>query len=319
MIASEILAQQTTKTRKIQQLLMLGMSRQEVAALMGVGYGFVQNVYAKLFPERIRARRGMATAAAAAGFAFSFTRSFGVEIEMFNVPRERLITELRAAGIAIEAESYNHTTRAHWKIVSDGSVRGNDALELVSPVLRGEDGLEQLRKVCATLKRLNAKINKSCGLHIHFGTDDFRDDARVWKNLFHNYATLEPLIDGFMPASRRGNINTYCRSLRVPGLASKMDRATTLRDLERAVTGASRYFKINVQAYWRHRTVEFRQHSGSIEFEKISNWLHFLARMIEFSKTQRVAGAGFDDAAQFATPELIGFYRQRTQQLALAA
>jgi hypothetical protein len=74
-----------------------------------------------------------------------------------------------------------------------------------------------------------------------------------------------------------------------------------------------------VQAYWRHRTVEFRQHSGSIEFEKISNWLHFLARMIEFSKTQRVAGAGFEDAAQFATPELIGFYRERSQRLALAA
>ena len=317
MTANEILAQATTKTRKIQQLLALGMSRQEVATLVGVGYGFVQNVYAKLYPERIRARRVILDGPVAASFAF--TRSFGVEIEMFNVGRERLVSELRAAGIAIEAEGYNHTTRAHWKIVDDGSVRGSDALELVSPVLRGEDGLEQLRKVCATLKRLNAKINRTCGLHIHFGTDDFRDDARVWKNLFHNYATLEPLIDGFMPASRRGNNNTYCRSLRVPGLAGKLDRATTLHDLERAVTGASRYFKINVQAFWRHRTVEFRQHSGSIEFEKISNWLHFLARMIEFSKTQRVTGAGFEDAAQFATPELIGFYRERSQRLALAA
>jgi hypothetical protein len=317
MTANEILAQQTTKTRKIQQLLGLGMSRQEVATLVGVGYGFVQNVYAKLYPERIRARRQILDGPVAATFAF--TRSFGVEIEMFNVGRERLVSELRAAGIAIEAEGYNHTTRAHWKIVDDGSVRGSDALELVSPVLRGADGLEQLRKVCATLKRLNAKINRTCGLHIHFGTDDFRDDSRVWKNLFHNYATLEPLIDGFMPASRRANNNTYCRSLRVHGLAGKLDRATTLQELERAVTGASRYFKVNVQAYWRHRTVEFRQHSGSIEFEKISNWLHFLARMIEFSKTQRVAGARFEDAAQFATPELIGFYRQRTQRLAMAA
>ena len=317
MTANEILAQATTKTRKIQQLLALGMSRQEIATLMSVGYGFVQNVYAKLYPERIRARRVILDGPVAATFAF--TRSFGIEIEMFDVKRERLVTELRAAGINIEAEAYNHSTRAHWKIVSDGSVCGSNALELVSPVLRGEDGIEQLRKVCATLKRLNAKINRTCGLHIHFGTDDFRDDARVWKNLFHNYATLEPLIDGFMPASRRANNNIYCRSLRVPGLAGKLDRATTLRDLEAAITGTSRYFKMNVQAYWRHRTVEFRQHSGSIEFDKISNWLHFLARLIDFSKTQRVAGAGFEDAAQFATPELIGFYRQRTQRLAQAA
>ena len=44
-----ILAQTTSKTRKIQQLLMLGLTRREVADLVTNGnYGFVQNVYAKM-------------------------------------------------------------------------------------------------------------------------------------------------------------------------------------------------------------------------------------------------------------------------------
>ena len=36
----------TTKTWKMQQLFALGHTRREVATLLGVGYGFAQNVYA---------------------------------------------------------------------------------------------------------------------------------------------------------------------------------------------------------------------------------------------------------------------------------
>jgi len=45
-----ILEQTGTKTSKIKMLLQLGMTRKQVAEAMGVGYGFVQNVYA---PEKI--------------------------------------------------------------------------------------------------------------------------------------------------------------------------------------------------------------------------------------------------------------------------
>ena len=44
-----ILEQSTTKTSKIQQLLLLGLTRREIADLVTRGnYGFVYNVYKKI-------------------------------------------------------------------------------------------------------------------------------------------------------------------------------------------------------------------------------------------------------------------------------
>ena len=149
--------------------------------------------------------------------------------------------------------------------------------------------------------------------------EDIGEDITIWRNLFHNYATLEPLIDGWMAKSRRANNNTYCKSMRVANWASKIASATTLEGMERAVTGTNRYYKLNVQAYWRHHTAEFRQHGGTIEFEKIANWILFTSRLIEFSKTSRVSAGSFEELARFASPEMLAFFRARTAHFAMAA
>ena len=44
-----------------------------------------------------------------------------------------------------------------------------------------------------------------------------------------------------------------------------------------------RYFKVNAVAYDRHRTIEFRQHQGTTDYEKISKWVMFLAKLVEYS------------------------------------
>lgn len=44
-----------------------------------------------------------------------------------------------------------------------------------------------------------------------------------------------------------------------------------------------RYFKINLQAYLRHGTIEFRQHSGSANATKVCNWVRFLQAFIDES------------------------------------
>jgi len=46
---AEIVNATTTKTAKIQQLILMGLTRREIATLITNGnYGFVQNVYAKM-------------------------------------------------------------------------------------------------------------------------------------------------------------------------------------------------------------------------------------------------------------------------------
>lgn len=296
----EILNSNLTKSDKMRRLFDEGKTRKEVALLLGVGYGFVQNVYAKYFSNRPLSVEG--------GFVFS--RSFGIELEIVHRNQRQLRDAIRSRGIACEIEGYNHSTRRYWKIVSDASVNGG--YELVSPVLKGQSGLDEVKAVCEALSEVGALINKSCGFHAHFGTDDFKESISVWRNLYINYATLEEDIDAFMPPSRRRN--TYCASLKVRGWREKMENARTLVELEKAITNRSRYFKLNSQSYWRHGTVEFRQHSGTIEFDKIRNWLLFCARLVELSKRERLGCGGERALAKLLDRGLAAFYKQRKQK-----
>ena len=297
-----ILEQTGTKTDKIKMLLQLGMTRKQVAEAMGVGYGFVQNVYASVY--------GVASPRKFCSDAFSFDRTFGVEMEIIHESESKIRTAIRNAGV--EIEGYNHDTRTHWKIVSDASVDGG--FEVVSPVLKDRSGLDELEKVCNALVNAGARIKKCCGLHVHLGTDDFKTDIRVWKNLYKNYAALERTIDSFMPPSRRHN--QYCRSMRVCDWNAKIESAANLRMLEDAVTGGSRYFKLNSQSYWRHKTVEFRQHSGSVEFEKVRNWILFCARFVEFSRHNTVETGRKTELKKFLDTDLVNYYNNRAAKFA---
>ena len=96
-----------------------------------------------------------------------------MEFEAYNAGKPVLRDALTAAGLQCEIESYNHNDKTHWKIVNDGSINGNDTFELVSPILQGGDGMRQLEKACFVLNACGAKVNKSCGTHVHLGAAGF--------------------------------------------------------------------------------------------------------------------------------------------------
>lgn len=317
MTRTEILNSNRTKTWKIQELLKLGLTRDEVAGLVGANYGFVHNVFAKLYPERIRRNRSFSTVIEEAEWTlsnFNFNHTFGVEIEAHGIDRSELAAELNEVGIQVNVEGYNHNTRNHWKVVTDGSLVGDKTFELVSPKLSGAEGLRQLKTVLIVLKGLEAKVNKTCGLHIHFDASSF--NLTTWKNLYKNYAKIEKLIDGFMPTSRRSNNNYYCKSMRVQNYEAKINGSNSLEEIERQVTQRNRYYKLNTQSFWRHGSVEFRQHSGSVDYKKVSNWILFLARLVEYSKQAELKNETWATLNRFLPEELISYYRQRTETLA---
>lgn len=299
-----ILSQTTTKTRKIEQLLQLGLTRRQVADLVTNGnYGFVQNVYKKMLSRTVQ------TIPASIQLDYTFTRKFGIEIEAYNCTREKLASELRSAGIDVAVEGYNHTTRNHWKLVTDSSLTGNNTFELVSPVLEGEAGLKELEKVCWVLEYCDVKVNDSCGLHIHMDAADF--DIQTWKNLALSYKHLERVIDSFMPQSRRQNY--YCKGLSSIS-AADIQAAQNINDL-RAAFGNNRYRKVNLEAYARHRTVEFRQHSGTTNFTKMENWVRFLNGLITFAKSGIAANTSLENIPFLDEKQKL-FYKLRTKKLA---
>lgn len=307
-----ILNENGTKTSKIQKLLALGLTRRQVADLVANGnYGFVQNVYKRMM-QGLTNTAAQTAATIAPAIDYTFNRNFGIEIEAYNCTRERLARELTAAGINVQVEGYNHTDHTdHWKLVTDSSLSGNNTFELVSPILHGEQGLEELEKVCWVLDLCNAKVNDTCGLHVHMDAAEF--DLTTWKNLILTYKRLEGVIDNFMPHSRRNN--RYCKALTAITETS-IKSARSISDLRTAFFH-NRYHKVNLEAYARHRTVEFRQHGGSTNFTKMSAWIHFLAKMITFAKQGQVNAGTTLQNIPFLTESEKLYLKIRTKKLAV--
>jgi hypothetical protein len=307
MTVTQILSQNLTKGKKIRALRMAGLDKNDIVSL-----GFKSSYVGKIFRKHDRELR--AALGTQAGFQFQFNRTFGIEIEAYNANKTTIARKLREAGINTYEEGYNHETRSHWKVIYDSSINGNDSFELVSPILSGADGLEQVKTVCRVLKENHVKVNRSCGLHVHIDARDFTTGD--WKNIYRNYAGAEETIDSFMPMSRRGNGNTYCHSVKTYYTRS-IDGATSLRSIQDNYGFGSRYFKLNTKSFWRHQTVEFRQHSGTIEFEKISNWVLFVSRFVEYTKAGgMIENDNLDSLRPFCDNEVMSHIENRIELLA---
>lgn len=226
---------------------------------------------------------------------FNEDRTYGIEIEFVSDKSLSYIADYITSkkNIQTQAMGYNHNITVGWKVITDSSC----GYELVSPILKGRDGLYQLEKVCEALSEIGAKVNKKCGLHVHHGINDY--EIKDIKNLFAMYAKLEKNIDDIVPKSRRGNSNPFLRSLSCDGNApggyesnvndmlNKLKKCKTIRDLDQMFQ--SRYRKLNFRSYIRYGTIEFRQHSGTIDFEKIKNWILLTQQIVDVSKTRKVS------------------------------
>jgi hypothetical protein len=229
--------------------------------------------------------------------------TFGVEIEAYGISMATVAQSLNDAGLQCRVEGYNHATSTGWKVVTDGSLSHRYSFELVSPILKGDDGLQQVLTACNAIRRAGARVSKQCGLHVHIGAGHF--DLKQMQNFVKNYVFFEHFFDTIMPKSRRGNINQYIRSNRATLAGMSVDvatgeattsaaiarafetvnRATDITNLIRLTQGGNRYYKLNLESFHRHRTVEFRQHGGTTDGPKIVNWVKLLRAFVIKSAT----------------------------------
>ena len=245
-------------------------------------------------------------------------RTVGVEIEFYS-PRSRTTIEnaFVEAGIPFQNSATYQTRRCqNWTLKTDGSlnypphlsqfpVANTDTTtpepyvrgwEMVSPVMDfNETTLAQIEKVCETLvsNKIEARVNKSTGLHIHISNDDltFKQNKLIAKR----YAKFEDVFDYFMPRSRRTNSAGYCRSLIcnargtsveiINQTIQKINSCRSIRCVQRLFGDGSRYAKLNFTS--PHGTVEFRHHSGTIDSVKINNWLKLCHQIVVASKNNK--------------------------------
>jgi hypothetical protein len=235
------------------------------------------------------------------------------------VSRADVVAKIREFGVEAVDESYSHSVRSYWKYITDVSVHGSVSSNLIgeneinSPVLKGKKGLEQVRKVCEALVALGCQINSSCGLHVHHGIADHNnDDYNTIANVFKIYNKYQKDFDAMLPLSRRNN-----------HYALPID-AETINEFENhdhlnSIQG-NRYHVVNLQSYWKYGTLEFRQHSGSVEANKVINWIMITQRIVNLAATIKAIpeDCNVADALKF-TPELKNYYAERCQRFAQAA
>ena len=218
---------------------------------------------------------------------------FGVELECYDVPMEDVVFALTQRGIPTVRSCYMGRNYDLFQIKSDGSIQGNNGFEVVSPILEGEEGIQTIRTVCDIIKGLGGKVNKSTGFHVHHDVNTW--GIKEFRNLYKRFAKFETAMDSIQPASRRENNNRYIASLykvvaQTNGsshtaqqeLVKQIDSCRSVRQLRNLF--GTRYLKLNLESFFRQGSVEFRHHSGTVEADKVENYIRLTYAMVADAK-----------------------------------
>ena len=194
--------------------------------------------------------------------------TFGIEIET-TIPANSLRVGPHGAGYVIPG-------LPGWLADRDPSIsagRGREACEFVSPVYRGTEGLLKLIADVNAIKAMGAKVNASCGLHIHVGFD--RTDAAATTKLVTLVSNFEKAIYASTGTKSREN-GRWCRGL------NRYGNATTA-----AQTAAHHRYHVLNLATGNKPTVEFRAFAGSLNVEKITGYVRMCVGMVERALTAK--------------------------------
>lgn len=210
-------------------------------------------------------------------------RKFGVELEVVGTTRHALERELLARGLRVNTShrGYTHQVSASWKVVTDASVMGG--YELVSPPLKGANGLAQLKKACEALDAAGARVNRSCGLHVHHDVGDL--NGLAFTRLMTAWSNNQRGTDGLVAPSRRNS--QWARPLTPSDLdnVSRIPADADTNGIRRHLGYVDRYRSLNVAAFPRYGTVEVRQHQGTISYDKVAAWIAFGQAFITWAKS----------------------------------
>ncbi|MFA5262222.1 MAG: amidoligase family protein [Opitutaceae bacterium] len=198
--------------------------------------------------------------------------TFGIEIE--TIATQTSV----AAGLVVGG--YRHGIQvpylpAGWTAQSDGSIRpsGSGALgcEIVSPILRGAEGLAQVREVMRILVAKGHLVNESCGIHVHVG---WRPDwsAKALARLITITSYAEAGIYAITGTKHRER-GSYCHGIKRYG-----SQAAAKRQMD-----ANRYHILNLRnlATGAKNTVEFRAFSGTLNEIKAIGWIQVCLGLVE--------------------------------------
>lgn len=212
------------------------------------------------------------------------TLTFGIEIECVGLSQGSAAAALSAAGVVCQTPGYTHNTMPTWKVVPDGSLRGrNGSCEVVSPILSGTDGLAEVRTVMKILRDAGARVNESCGMHIHIGVDQLSKQEHIaimmmyhaWQWAFTAWVKERRINGSWARLRNARSTNSLIRS---------WNNANGRQELRDVAGYNNRYHALNVASFERHGTFEFRSHHGSLNGTNAAAWIALHLAFIECAR-----------------------------------
>lgn len=212
-------------------------------------------------------------------------RKFGIELECFN-PNLRyteagfkIESGIRALGFEASFErSHFATNYDQWQIKPDSSLApAGFALEVVSRVLpANQAGIDEATRIAKWLSSNGFDINQTCGYHIHLDASDMTV-AEAAAVAFRYNARREE-FNMVLPRSRHSS--RWC----VPLSGEAMDKVRrAMGNGNEHWTYGERYVAVNLhhlEKPQRKRHIEFRQHSGTLNADKIIGWYKLLCDFV---------------------------------------
>lgn len=192
-----------------------------------------------------------------------------------------------------------------WKVVSDSSIRRESrrgrstnasyAVEFVSPICKYED-IETIQELIRKLRSAGAKVNDSCGIHIH--VDASPHDVKTLRNIVNIMAAKEDLLYKALKVNvLREHYCAKADTRFLDELNSK--RPSSMSDFEHIwYNGPSgrnyhydetRYHGLNLHSVFSKGTIEFRLFNSTLHAGEIKSYIQLCMAISHQALVQKSA------------------------------
>ena len=253
---------------------------------------------------------------------------FGVEVEMTGITRRQAAEALakyfgtspQYLGTYYDTWGVTDPEGKVWKLMSDSSIeperKENGAytelsayttsgrehqVEMVTPKLT-YDELPKLQECVRRVRRAGAKVNSSCGIHVH--VDASNHNRQSLKNLIGIMYSKEDILFKALQVNE-DRAERWCKKVREPMLrqartlsSDETSDLTQLEDIwyEGFETGgrdrhnhynSSRYYALNLHSTFYRGTVEWRCFNSTLHAGKVAAYVNLCLAMSAKAIAQR--------------------------------
>ena len=209
--------------------------------------------------------------------------------------------------------SYKETDFLKWTVDTDGTVSASGikgswhAIEVKTPVLSScRASLDLIDRVLKLLvSKFKIFTNEKCGLHVHVGNEDRGFDLSTLKTFCSLITAFDSQLESLHPPSRvknpyaKGTETLFHHGATLIEKLSIIERLETEENLitqfhltEDSNDKYMAYNFLNLQLDPDRgaeplRTIEFRQHRGTLDPKLITNWVTVVCGLIKKSYTDK--------------------------------